>query len=324
MTKIIVSQSQPSSSSTITSSSVNLSCDSAAIERSKKPLINVLPSSKLLSRNMFHHKSNLRKRRASARLALNNKANHSSNGTSSTSERIMNNNFPSELRAKIHSQMNNGPKQIQPNSFNRPPLQFMQRPPINLFKFRPPFHNFPSQRMPPPPAPPDDNAHHMTFNNGLVPPTVILVPHPILLPIIIPVPLPLSAFWNAYQTKKSSTPSSENDNRESHHEKPTTPATTAKAEESEQPLDYTTSKSSETNDNTLPLHGDKENGTDSISSDRIENSSNGTNAEKIPKFKITRLNIKQALDTKESNDESSRPLRKRRIIAEVDNFSESS
>lgn len=318
MAKIIVTQSQPSSS-TITSSSVNLSCDSA-IDRSKKPLINVLPSSKLLSRNMFHHKS-LRKRRASARLALNNKAHHSSNGTSSTSERIMNNNFPSELRAKIHSQMNNGPKQIQPNSFNRPPLQFMQRPPINLFKFRPPFHNFPSQRMPPPPQPPDDSHHLGQSMNGLVPPTVILVPHPILLPIIIPIPLPLSAFWNAYQTKKSSTPSSENDNRETHREEPEP----AKAEETEQPLDYTTtSKSSETNDNTSPLHGENDNGTDSISSDRIENSSNGTNAEKIPKFKITRLNMKQALDVKDSNDESSRPLRKRRIIAEVDNFSESS
>lgn len=319
MTKINVTQSQPSSSATITSSSVNLSCSSAAIERSKKPLINVLPSSKLLSRSMFHHKSSLRKRRASARLALNNKAHHSSNGNSSTSERIMNNNFPSELRAKIHSQMNNGLKQIQPNSFNRPPLQFMQRPPINLFKFRPPFHNFPSQRMPPPPAPPDEASHQMGFN-ALVPPTVILVPHPVLLPIIIPVPLPLSAFWNAYQTKKSPAPSSENDNhRESHQRADPAPA---KAEE--QPLDYTTSKSSETNDNTSPLHGDNENGTDSISSDRIENSSNGTNAEQIPKFKITRLNIKQALDVKDSNDESSRPLRKRRIIAEVDNFSESS
>lgn len=327
-TKIIATQSQPSSSSTITSNSVNLSCDSI-IERTKKPLINVLPSSKLLSRSMFHHKS-LRKRRASARLAHSNKANHIPNGTGSASERIMNANFPSDLRAKIHSQMNNSPKQIQPTNFNRPPLQFMQRPPINLFKFRPPFPNFPSQRMPPPPPPEDPSNHHnMMGFNSMMPPSVILVPHPVIVPIIIPVPLPLSAFWNAYQIKKPSTPSTENDN-ESHHEAaPPRPPPPEKAEENEQPLDYTTSKSPETNDNNLTLHDDNEieneNGIDSISSDRIENSSNGNNSEKIPKFKITRLNVKRALtgDSKDFANESNRPLRKRRIIAEVDNFSES-
>lgn len=158
--------------------------------------------------------------------------------------------------------------------------------------------------------------------NALVPPTVILVPSPILVPIIIPIPLPISAFWNAYQSKKSSaTPSSENDNESRHEEAPPPPE---KVEENEQPLDYTTSKSPETNDNTSTLQEDNENGINSISNDRvdmatIENSSNGNN-EKIPKFKITRLNIKRALD---DASESSRPLRKRRIIADVDNFSES-
>lgn len=142
--------------------------------------------------------------------------------------------------------------------------------------------------------------------------------------------MPLSAFWNAYQLKKSSPPTTENDN-ESHHEaapRQAPPQTEEKAEENEQPLDYTTSKSPETNDNNLPLHDDdneNENGIDSISSDRIESSSNGNNAEKIPKFKITRLNMKRALsrDSKDFANESSRPLRKRRIIAEVDNSSES-
>lgn len=231
----------------------------------------------------------------------------------------MNANFPSDLRAKIHSQMNNSPKQVQPTNFNRPPLQFMQRaPPINLFKFRPPFHNFQAQRMPPP-APPNDPNHQMGMN-ALVPPPVqvILVPHPVILPIIIPVPLPLSAFWNAYQSKKSTT--SEHDN-EPHHEE----APLEKTEENE-PLDYTTSKSPETNDNNSPIHDDNENGINSISSDRLENSSNGNNAEKIPKFKITRLNMKRAFskDSEDFANESSRPLRKRRIIADVDDFSESS
>jgi hypothetical protein len=270
----------------------------------------------------------LRKRRVSARLALTNKTNHSSNGTKSSGERIMNTNFPSDLRAKIHSQMNNSPKQVQPPSFNRPPLQFVPRPPINLFKFRPPFHNFLSHRMPPPP-PPDDPNHpsHQMHMNSIVPPPVILVPHPVIVPIVIPVPLPLSAFWNAYQigkkTNEPTTPSTENDNESHHEESPPK----EKAEENEQPLDYTTSKSPETNDNNLPLHDDNENenGIDSISSDRIENSSNGNNAEKIPKFKITRLNIKRTFDgdSKDFTSESCRPLRKRRIIAEVDNLSES-
>lgn len=155
---------------------------------------------------------------------------------------------------------------------------------------------------------------------SLLPPHVILVPHPVLLPIIIPVPLPLSAFWNAYQSKKSATtPPSENDN-ESHHDEA---VEADKAEENEQPLDYTTSKSPETNDNTSPLQDDNENGIDSISgSDRIQNSSNGNNAERIPKFKITRLNVKR-VTPKDFDNESNRPLRKRRIIAEVDNFGES-
>lgn len=164
--------------------------------------------------------------------------------------------------------------------------------------------------------------------NSLVPPPVILVPHPVIIPIIIPIPLPLSAFWNAYQTKKSGP---ERDNEALHKAATSSevPPTTSneKAEENEQPLDYTTSKSPETNDNNLLLHDEieNENGIDSISSDRIENSSNGNNAEKIPKFKITRLNMKRvpSRDSKDFMNESSRPLRKRRIIAEVDNLSES-
>lgn len=175
--------------------------------------------------------------------------------------------------------------------------------------------------MPPPPPPDDPMQMHM--NHQIVPPPVILVPHPIIVPIIIPIPMPLSAFWNAYQVGKKpnepETPSTENDNESHHEEAP------EKVEENEQPLDYTTTKSPDTNDNNFPLHNDNENenGIDSIRSDRIENSSNGNNSEKIPKFKITRLNMKRGTD-KDFENESCRPLRKRRIIAEVDNLSESS
>lgn len=312
MAKVIVAQSQPSSSSTITSSSV--SYDNGAERLSKKPLINVLPSSKLLSRSLFHHKS-LRKRRVSARLALNtngtSKPHQSSNGTQAGGERILNTNFPADLRAKIHSQMNKSPKHLQPpppppSNFIRPPHQFMQqRPPFNLFKFRPPFHNFPTppHRVCPPP---DDPGMSLS---GLVPPTVILVPHPIILPIIIPVPLPLSAFWNAYQSKRSEekpAPSSVNDNETQRDER-------RPEEESEQPLDYTTKDASSPHN---------EPAIDSISSDRVETCSNGNNAGRIPKFTITKLNAKR--DSQDFLNESSRPLRKRRIIPEVDDFSESS
>lgn len=189
----------------------------------------------------------------------------------------------------------------------------------------------------PPPHPPDDpvaHHHHPMSFSSLVPPPMILVPHPVIVPIIIPVPLPLSAFWNAYQVKKSTATSSEHDNNNESHRggggEEEKEATREKADENEQPLDYTTSKSPENNDNNLPLHEDdnenENNGIDSISSDRIANSSNGNNAERIPKFKITRLhNMRRALsrDSGDFANESCRPLRKRRIIAEVDNFSES-
>lgn len=126
--------------------------------------------------------------------------------------------------------------------------------------------------------------------------------------------------------KSTATTSSERDNESA---QPAKEKTTTTTEENEQPLDYTTSKTPDENiDNNLPLHDDNENenGIDSISSDRIDNSSNGNNSERIPKFKITRLNSVRRALSRDSGDfayESSRPLRKRRIIAEVDNLSES-
>ncbi|CRK99316.1 CLUMA_CG012697, isoform A, partial [Clunio marinus] len=119
-----------------------------------------------------------------------------------------------------------------------------------------------SSRMPPPPPPDDPNHyqyHQMNNMNSLVPPPVILVPHPVILPIVIPVPLPLSAFWNAYRTKKSSTETTEHDNdthRRDGEEAVVLPAMEKTEESEEQPLDYTTSKSPENNDNNLPLHDD--------------------------------------------------------------------
>jgi hypothetical protein len=280
MKRLQIKQPPPSSSSMsaakITSSVVNLTHSTSANnnndnsrEGTKMPLINVLPSSKLLSRNILHHK-NLRKRRVSARLALSSstngrKVNQNVNAGIASSERVMNTNFPADLRAKIHTQMSssssNGSKGgIQSSSFNRPPLQhpptlspmqqpnvplhqFMQRPPINLFKFRMPFSMSPHHR---PMMPPEDSNLNLLqpTTNSLLPPPVVIVPYPICLPIILPIPLPLTAFMRAYQTKGSSETSMKANDNESREKSATTtaaPNTAVKKDmrssEAEQPLD---------------------------------------------------------------------------------------
>lgn len=372
--KIVVTQSQPMPTSTITSANTltNLSSEDCS-SSTKKPLINVLPSSKLLSRNLLHQKSLRKRARIAGRMAQQQSSTkQQQQSTSNYVEKNSSLNFSPDLRAQIHS-----PSQIPPvGNFNHrpPPLKFMPRPPINLFKFRPSFHNFlqppQGQRMPPPP--PDNNHPNMMMNSQLFPPPVVLVPHPIVLPIIVPIPLPLSAFWNAYQVGKnpssdkiisttppsssslSSASSSEIDNEQQRNvgmnnrsdellmERTTMGPTEASNEE---PLDYTTSKSPENNERKSPARNDNDDVLmanrieieSTICDDRMETSSNGDNSDKITEFKITtRQTLKRCQDNEPSTtttststflkdyvNESSRPLRKRRIIAEVDNLSES-
>lgn len=355
MPKIIVTQQgQPSSSMKITSTVANLTQSDNAIDGGgKKPLINVLPSSKLLSRNMLHHK-NLRKRRLSARLALTNKANQNSNGNNSSgSERIMNTNFPTDLRAKIHSQMNNSPKAIQSTSFNRPPLQqqFMQRPPINLFKFRLPFpmptlpHRMPipphQQHHQQPPLPPDDsNLNPLPPVNSLVPPTVVLVPYPIPLPIVIPIPLPLTAFLRAYQSKESKLSSNKNDNesqekissqqqQQQQHHREEDMKEEGMNENEELPLDLSSEQGMcDAGDKNSVIHDvdDDEEDEDNNDADNIivateapafEEKSQSALINKIQELNAPHINnIKRANPKdKEYSSESNRPLRKRKIIA---------
>lgn len=326
------------SSAKITSSVANLTHSTDNCTK-KQPLINVLPSSKLLSRNMLHHKS-LRKRRVSARLAMNtgagtngSKLNQNANsGISSCGERIMNTNFPSDMRA---TQMNNGSKAaIQSPSLHRapPPLlapnplqQFMQRPPINLFKFRLPF---PPQhhRMPmlPQHLPPEDPNYNPLYSaNPLLPPSVVLVPYPIPLPIIIPIPLPLSAFMRAYQTKGSSKiPSNENHN-ESQEVPVQTCSSRAKQDddmrvnENEQPLDlsseqgvccdidkeFLTQQLYHNNNNNDVIDDDDDDdtfeeyeddgGDDNDIRKALSGNKKNDSLDRIPKFEITRVDNQQ-------------------------------
>lgn len=109
-------------------------------------------------------------------------------------------------------------------------------------------------------------------------------------------------------------------------------------EGNDQPLDYTitttTTSTTTTNtkskspaehsDNKIMNNDDIEINSISINSDFrnicVENSSTGNNVEqRLPKFKITRLNSKRIFSKDFS--ESSRPLRKRkRVMAEANNF----
>lgn len=117
----------------------------------------------------------------------------------------------------------------------------------------------------------------------------------------------------------------------------------------EEPLDYTTTKSPSVSDEAKSpssRHDDNEdvpivNGIEiksTICDEWMETSSNGNSSDKITEFKITtRQTLKRCQDNepttmtaattsallKDYVNESSRPLRKRRIIAEVDNLSES-
>lgn len=324
------------SSAKITSSVANLthSTDNSRESSStrKQPLINVLPSSKLLSRNLLHHKS-LRKRRVSARLAMNtgsttngNKLNQNANAGIS-SERTMNNNFPPDMRSKIHTQMNNGSKAIQSPGFNSPLApsphqQFMQRPPVNLFKFRLPFpissqhHRMPMLPQHLPHDDPNLNPLH-AVTNPLLPPSVVLVPYPIPLPIIIPIPLPLSAFMRAYQTKGSS--NNHNESRGTSTEPAQTNSSGISREEkdmrvneNEQPLDLSSEQGvccdidkefltqqlyhnnndnnndDDDDDDTLEEFDDDGDDND-IRREALSGNKKNDSLERIPKFEITRV-----------------------------------
>lgn len=314
-------QTIPSSSSKVTPTVSNMTYnDNNVSDAGKKPIINVLPSSKLLSRNMLYNRS-FRKRRVSNRLTISNKANPNDNNSGST-ESIMNTTFPADLRAKIHSQMNNNPKSIQSTNFNRPPpvQQFMLRPPVNLFKYRLPFSIPPRIPLTTPqnqqPPPEDSNVNHLPFINPVIPPPVVLVPYPIPLPIILPIPLPLTAFMRAYQSKESELQSNENDN-ESHEEK-----TLEKMNENEKPLDLSSEQSINENDRILPAQHEDDCEDDDTDDTNIASTGNYSKRKKllhdaVQSSDLTEVNVIKNLPN--NMHERNRPLRKRKIFSADDN-----
>lgn len=312
------------------------------IAGSKKPLINVLPSSKLLSRNLLHHKS-LRKRRMSTRLTQSTKINQV------RSNRLMDSNFPPDLQGNIHTQVSNNAK-AQSTAFNAHPMppnqsvpsQFSQRPPINLFKLRmpfvPPSLHPQQQRMPifqqQHQQPPEDgsNLNLLPPPNPLLPPPVVLVPYAIPLPIIIPIPLPLTAFLKAYQTKGYNEISS-NDN-DSHEETRTAASVGSgvRINENEQltALDLSSEQgvSCETDKNFISHnknHNNHNNNEGELTSDsEVRHSVLG--GKNIPEHEVL-ADVKKmqphAIVKDDVSSENNRPLRKRKIIATSEELNKS-
>lgn len=307
-------QSQPSISSSLPlpaiSSVTNLVHTN---DGSKKPLINVLPSSKLLSRNLLHHKS-LRKRRVSSRLTQSTRINQVRSNNRDL-------NFSSDAKGKLHTQISNN--NAHPMSNQSVPPQFTQRPPINLFKLRMPFSPHAQQRMHhqqhQQPPKDDSNLNLLPPPNPMLPPPVVLVPYPIPLPVIVPIPLPLSAFLRAYQTKGYSEISS-NDN-DSHED---TLAKGARINENEQPLDLSSEQGgfSETDKNFISpgtLNSNNNNrGEITLDGEAIKSgSSSNINISEYEETAMRKEMQHHAVVKDDVSCENNRkPLRKRKIIAE--------
>lgn len=302
----------PSSPTKVTSSMTNLLYSNVG---SNKPLINVLPSSKLLSRNLLHHKS-LRKRRVSTRLTHSTKVYQGKTGKHKDS------NFASDLKGKIHSQTITGCNQPIPNQSLS--SQYTQRSPINFMKVRMPFPTHVPQRtrhLQHHQQHPEDDSNLLNPPSSIVPPPVVLVPYPIPLPIILPIPLPLTAFLKAYQTKGYSQRSS-NDN-DSHEEDQAEKG--PKSNENEQPLDLSSEQGSLCETDKIFISNKNFNGEVVMDSEGIKSASSSTprctysnsnNVSEDIERKKTNHHAVIIKDCRDGSLENSRPLRKRKIIAE--------
>lgn len=307
MRKSLGMSENPSVSSLATAAKITSGAHSNEV---KKPLINVLPSSKLLSRNLLHHKS-LRKRRVTARLSQSAKINQL------RSNRLVDSNFAPDLQGKIHTQTSSN-NSNRPNQ-SAPPSQFAQRPPLNLFKLRMPFP--PSilasplqQRMQHQPPGDEPNMNLLPPPNSLLPPSVVLVPYPIMLPIVLPIPLPLTAFLKAYQTKpaaaKGNGEKSSNENHNDSHEKDIN---------AEQPLDLSSEQGVFCDTDKNFISRNNTNG-DVISEDssEIKTPSNNNTHRIIPEYVASSIGANKRqyhpVVKDDMSNEYNRPLRKRKII----------
>ncbi|GAB0098924.1 sine oculis-binding protein homolog [Sergentomyia squamirostris] len=266
----------------------------------QRPVITLAPPSKLLTHPVPQGPSSMRslskgmKRKRPIRM-------HSM-GTNNNSLQMLNNNSPSSQKPctmttnaqdlRLHSTTSSPEK--------APPVPVQQCPPPNSFQhhpFLPPPSNLYSLRsprvlppFPPLPQPPTDN-RALPFGPP-PPPVTVLVPYPIVLPlpIPIPIPIPLSFFAKAYQSTETAPAASRTDDQTDN-----VPTPDVDSDEcSEQPLDFTKSRTEEPEEPPVT----------------------SLDEPKLPKLKITRLQVKRTV-TKEL--ESNRPLRKRKRVIDASN-----
>lgn len=309
LSNIIESKPLPPSTVANASGSTNLSNrEFNSMNNAKRPFINVLPSSKLLSRNIMYNR-NFRKRRVSSRTTSSNKSSPNLNEESGV-ERTLNITLQDDLRAKILSQKSNSLKPLASTNISQPTLQqFMFPPPINLFKHRLPF-SLPPRMLSNPQIqhhhPDETSFNPLPITNAIVPPPVVLVPYPVPLPIVLPIPLPISAFIKAYQVKGKETSPNNKDNNDSNKE-----MSSSKVRENDKPLDLSSEQSIPEHDKIFECQNDDDYENDELQD--INNITNNQNIDKIPIYE----NIQMAPQNNLQKDlhERNRPLRKRKIIS---------
>lgn len=250
-------------------------------------------------------------------------------------------------------------------------------PNLSCHPITPPLQQIPSIPTTPPPTtptfPPQPETTRMFGPNP--PPITILVPYPIILPIPIPIPIPMPIieFLRAAQAKLDMKKNSENNNNSSN----TNHNSNNNTKNVDEPLDFTKSKETDLTSKytsipvepsiKVPLALEKEESSSieehkiilSQSSDEgvshkivteqndLDNEESPQKQQRLPKFKITRLNSKRVVTastlaavnqrtvtptqsavvpqadspcttTKESPAETSRPLRKRKRVVDCD------
>lgn len=329
----------------------------------QKPLISVAPPSKLMSRpnvNNSRLATKAMRRRRSGRILTtcnnNNTNNNRINNTTNMTVQSNNNSVPKPctITSLLGENKGNDISQHRPQ-FTHP---YIPNSPSNIFNIRPPIMTPPprfmnSQSPMPSPLIPDP-FHLPPFSSAPPPPPVtILVPYPVLipLPIPIPIPLPISEFLKAHSLSplnnlnKSCYPDNNNTNNINLNTQNSTHTKDDTVEE--QPLDFTTKTSINSvreNNNENKTNKEKEQEKSKCVSEirKINDSPPPTSQpqvnleQKLPKFKITRLNSKRIItpSTNENDSipaatvdssniktnspsresESSRPLRKRKRI----------
>lgn len=244
------------------------------------------------------------KRRRSPRTTL-------SNSTNNNEAKISNNNLlniqglcANQQQTATESSASTRPQ--HPQAFVNPPNSLP-----NLFRMGP---NLRAHRFT---TPPQQNTlpDQLIFPRfppafGTPPPVTVLVPYPMIIPLPIPIPIiiPLPICKNSLDKMK------DNSNVEKNTNETNTTLDSPNLHDSNinetEPLDLGKREQTSNDGPNSPMEGN-------LSNIKDENAE-----QKLPKFKITRLASKRILNTKESDREKTRPLRKRKFdqhqIVELD------